>query len=78
MIVKSKFLVLLPQLTELYPNHLMEAVMYCTSPPALTFASTGTSAITLGQIDVSVIENNGTLTPAFSLSGELSFSFDVS
>jgi len=61
---------LIPPLTEMYPNNLMVINIYSSAPPTSVFAS-GVQIAADGNLDVFVVLNNGSLAPAFSLSGSV-------
>jgi len=61
--------VLLPQLTQKWPNNLMEVQLYANTAPVGVFSASGASITAYGDMDFLVVLANGTLVPAFTISG---------
>eukprot|EP01116_Phalansterium_solitarium_P018699 TRINITY_DN5049_c0_g1_i1.p1 TRINITY_DN5049_c0_g1~~TRINITY_DN5049_c0_g1_i1.p1 ORF type:complete len:515 (-),score=215.13 TRINITY_DN5049_c0_g1_i1:375-1880(-) len=66
------FKAVLPQLYTTFPNMAMELDLAATQMPSCTFSSTGAAISVTGNIVVNVVQPNGTLTPAFTLTGPVS------
>jgi len=69
---------ILPQLTKLYPNNLMEVHVYASTAPVGVFSPSGAAVTAYGDMDFLVILPNGTMVPAFTLQGFVATSAEAS
>jgi hypothetical protein len=66
------FAVLIPGLYTQYPNMAMQITAFCTKPPRTLITPSGATIFTEGDLEIYVVQPNGTLVNAVILTGNVS------